>query len=82
MKVIGIQKNVAFNMDGRDIRGLNLFCSEKRTSVEGEATEKIFINESREVFVTALTLAVGDSFTPIYDRFGKVAGIIPDKKSN
>lgn len=80
MKVIGIQRNVSYTMDGKLIEGLNLFVAEKRDNVEGLATEKIFISVNKDVFLVAHSLNVNDTFTPIYNRFGKVDGIVLDKK--
>lgn len=79
MKVLGIQRGVSFKIDGREFSGLNLYCAIKRDHVEGHATEKIFINMSKDCYAVASGLKVGDEIETYYNRYGKVESIVPAK---
>lgn len=74
-KVVGVQRNVKFKVDGKDWSGCNLYFEEAKNGVDGVATEKVFINDTKDCYPTALGLKVGDSVTCTYNRYGKVDGI-------
>lgn len=75
MKIVGVQKGVSFKIDGKEFRGLNLFGLVERNGVDGSATEKVFVNETKECYPLALTLKVGDTVLCAYNRFGKIDSI-------
>lgn len=77
-KVIGIQMDAQFTIDGNQFKGLNLFLSYPWTGVSGERCEKVFVNETRPYYIDALNLNVGDCINLIYNRYGKLEGIIKD----
>ena len=79
MKIVGIQRNVVFRMDGKEFTGINLFGIVPRDNVDGHATEKIFVNSTKECYATACSLKVGDEINCYYNRFGKVDTIVPAK---
>lgn len=78
-KVIGIQKNVTFKIDGNDWCGISLFLSEERENVVGVATEKIFVGSTKPCFDIANKLNLGDMVQTYFNRFGKIADIVPVK---
>lgn len=79
MKVIGIQKGVKFQIDGNEFRGVNLWFSYSRDGVEGVATEKVFVNETKPYYPNVLSLKLGDEVNVTYNRFGKPDNIVPVK---
>lgn len=79
MKVIGIQKDVRFKMDGNEFIGINIFGTVPRDGVEGFATEKLFINSTKQCYSTAIGLKVNDDINVYYNRYGKVDTIIVNK---
>lgn len=74
-KVVGIQKNVKFKVDGKDWSGLNLYFEEEKNGVDGVATEKAFINDTKDCYSSALALKVGDEVKCSYNRYGKIEDI-------
>lgn len=79
MKIVGIQKGVKFTIDKVEYRGMNLFGTIQRPNVDGVATEKIFVNETKECYATALSLKVGDDVECYYNRYGKIDNLVPVK---
>ncbi|MBE5883383.1 MAG: hypothetical protein E7291_03005 [Lachnospiraceae bacterium] len=79
MKVIGIQKNVSFKIDGNDFNGVNLFVSQERPGVEGVATDKVYVDSRKDCYATATAVKLGDNVTFGYNRYGKVDMIYINK---
>lgn len=80
MKVIGIQRNVTFKMENNTFSGINIFCAVERDGVEGFATEKIFVNTTKDCFKVAVNLNLHDEINCYYNRYGKIDAIVPVKK--
>lgn len=77
MRVIGYQrKDFSFvNDKGEHVSGSGyyLYLSEERKGVEGFATSRIFVSDSKLAgYVPNLT----DEITVSYNQYGKIAGII------
>ena len=79
MKVIGIQRNVTFDMNGNRFSGVNLFFTTPKNGVDGLATEKVFVNSTKECYAVACSLKLGDEVHLSYNRFGKIDDIQPLK---
>ena len=79
MQIVGIQRGVTFKIDGNTFSGINLYMALEKQGVEGHATEKIFINSSKECFKVASSLKVGDQVDCYYNRYGKVETLVPRK---
>ena len=79
MKVIGIQRNVSFKMEGNQFNGINIYVSSPKDGVEGVATEKLFINSNKECYAAAIGLKINDNISVYYNKYGKVDTIIVNK---
>ena len=75
MKLIGIQRVDFSNKNGYHVLGYKLHTSTPAKSDDaiGEITEGIFVSDS--VFATCDHLAVGDSISVVYNKYGKVTGV-------
>lgn len=75
MKLIGIQRVDYIKKNGYHVMGYKLHTSTPAKSDDaiGEITEGIFVAES--VFSTCDHLAVGDSISVAYNKYGKVTGV-------
>lgn len=76
MKVIGIQTDAKFTIDGKEFRGCNLFLSYPSSGVTGVKTEKVYVDNSKACYVDALNLKVDDEVNFLYNRYGKVDAIV------
>ena len=76
MKVIGIQKNVSFDINGRTIEGINLYLSEIKNGVDGVATKKMFINTNRSCYKAADSLKLGQEIKVYFDEYKNPAEIV------
>lgn len=72
MKLIGIRR-VDISRDGSEVHGYNLYCTYPDPKTEGEACERLWVND--RVLVNAGDLRVGCELTPLYNKYGKIAGI-------
>lgn len=76
MKLIGHKRvNFVAKDTGAVINGYNLFVTEQREDVEGEACERVFVTLEK---LGGYKPEVGDEIIIIYNRFGKVAGVQED----
>jgi len=76
MKIVGIQRNVSFQMNGQTYVGTNLWVTYPRNGVEGVVTEKIFCNKAKpELFQPSETMVLGDEIIGNYNRYGKYESI-------
>lgn len=75
MKLIGIQRVDYTNKNGYHITGYKLHTSipAKTNDCIGEITEAIFVSD--QVFANCDELAVGDSISVAYNKYGKVTGV-------
>lgn len=75
MKVIGWQK-IEFTPKGETepVRGFNIFVTEERRNVEGEAADRLFISEQR-ARECGFNPKLGDEIEVSYNRWGKVQSI-------
>lgn len=75
MKLIGIQRVDYTNKNGYHVLGYKLHTSTPATFDDaiGEITEGIFVPDS--VFANCGDLAVGDSISVAYNKYGKVTGV-------
>lgn len=72
MKLIGF-KRVDISREGMEVHGYNLYCTHPDSKTEGEACERLWVND--RVLVNAGDLRLGCEFTPLYNKYGKIAGI-------
>lgn len=72
MTVIG-RKKLDFTPKGSTdpVVGLHLFCTHKSPNVDGEAGEKIFINQRSELYSDALKLTIPCEINVNFNRYGK-----------
>lgn len=76
MKVVGIQRNQRFQVNGSWFEGTNIWVVYPRDGVEGYMTEKIFCNKAKpSLFQPSETLKVGDEITGTFNRYGKYESI-------
>lgn len=75
MKLIGIQRVDYTNKNGYNVTGYKLHTSSpaKYDGAIGEITEAIFVSD--HVFATCDHLAVGDSISVAYNKYGKVSAV-------
>lgn len=75
MKLIGIQRIDYTNKNGYHVLGYKLHTSvpAKTNDCIGEITEAIFVSD--QAFATCDELAVGDSISVAYNKYGKVTGV-------
>lgn len=75
MIVIGWQKN-EFTPKGETepVRGFNIFVTEERSNVEGEAADRLYISEKR-ARKCGFNPRLGDEIVVSYNRWGKVQSI-------
>ena len=68
------KKNLSFTgSDGRTVEGVNLYVGYDDNSVEGMATDKLFVPASK---LPKEKIIVGDDIDILFNRFGKVDKII------
>lgn len=72
MKLIGIRR-VDISRDGSEVHGYNLYCTYPDPKTEGDACERLWVND--RVLVNAGDLRVGCEVIPLYNKYGKIAGI-------
>lgn len=72
MKLIGF-KRVDISKEGVEVHGYNLYCTYRDNRTEGEVCERLWVND--RVLVNAGDLRLGCEFTPLYSKYGKIAGI-------
>lgn len=75
MKLIGIQRVDYTNKNGYHVLGYKLHTSTPAKSDDaiGEITEAVFVSD--QVFGTCDQLAVGDSISIAYNKYGKVIAV-------
>ena len=75
MKLIGIQRVDYTNKSGYHVLGYKLHTATPAKSDDaiGEISEGIFVSDP--VFATCDHLAVGDSISVAYNKYGKVTGV-------
>ena len=72
MKLIGF-KRVDISRDGTEVHGYNLYCTYADPKTEGEACERLWVND--RVLVNAGDLRVGCEVTPLYNKYGRIADV-------
>lgn len=72
MKLIGFRR-VDFSREGAEVHGYNLYCTYEDCHTEGEVAERLWVND--RVLVNAGDLRVGCEVTPLYNKYGKIAGL-------
>lgn len=76
MSIIGI-RNVDFTAkDGNRIIGVKLFCTFSAEFVEGVCAESVFVSNNVLSRSNITSLHVGDEIEVLYNKFGKVSGIV------
>lgn len=76
MKIVGIQRNAKFQMNGQWYEGTNLWVTYPRNGVDGLVTEKIFCNKAKPaLFQPSETMQLGDEIFGAYNRYGKYESI-------
>lgn len=76
-KVVGIQRDAKFTINGTELQGINLYLTYPSEKVLGVVTEKIFININKPCYRDANSLSVGDDVIIINNSYGKPEEIIP-----
>lgn len=75
MKLVGYRRvDISRKEDGSEIHGYNLYCTYPSQNVTGEATERLWVHD-KVLGDGAAFLRVGAEITPVYNKFGKIAGI-------
>lgn len=74
MTLVGYKKSGFTGKDGTRVDGTTLFFSDSRPDVEGVATEKVFVTKQK---MGNYVPVVGDELTILYNRWGKVVGVVP-----
>lgn len=72
MKLIGIRR-VDISRDGSEVHGYNLYCTYPDPKTDGEACERLWVSD--RVLVNAGDLRLGCEITPLYNKYGKIAGV-------
>lgn len=72
MKLIGF-KRVDISREGAEVHGYNLYCTYREIRTEGEACERLWVND--RVLVKAGDLRVGCEVTPLYNKYGRIASL-------
>ena len=70
--VIGYRPYSFKGTDGRDIDGMNLYCSYEMSGVTGESCIKLSVSSAS---LGGYAPMLGDKICVSYNRYGKVAGI-------
>ncbi len=73
MTIVGIRETNFKSKDGAEICGVTLYTTEPADKVEGVATDKLFLGE--KLGFKASDFNPGDNILPIYNKYGKIAGI-------
>ena len=73
MKLIGFRR-VDISRQGMEVHGYNLFCTHPSENVTGEDAERLWVSD-KVLGDGAGLLRVGAEITPIYNKYGKIAGI-------
>jgi hypothetical protein len=74
MTLVGFKNSGFKGKDGTYVDGVTLFFTETRRDVEGLSTEKVFITSAK---LGNYVPVIGDELTVLYNRWGKVVGIVP-----
>lgn len=71
MELVGYKRSAFTAKDtGERIVGYNLFLVEQQQDVEGVATERVFLSDSK---IGGYVPRVGDQLEIIYNRYGRVS---------
>lgn len=73
MKLIGFRR-VDISRQGAEVHGYNLFCTYPSVNVTGEEAERLWVSD-KVLGDGAVFLRVGVEVTPLYNKYGKVAGV-------
>lgn len=75
-KVIGFQHQDIQFKDGRTVSGYKLHLTEPRNGVTGFAADSVFISDQK---IGDYKPNVGDTINIVWNRWGKVEGLVPSK---
>lgn len=80
MKVVG-KSNVQYisKRTNSEVKGISLHCVGKKSNVEGEAVETVFISAKSEMFEQCVKLPLGTEVQFYYNRWGNVESVTPCK---
>lgn len=78
MKVIGIKRSDFSTKDGTQIEGYNIYLTYALTGdqAKGDGCERVYITKTK-LESNGYMPEVGDEVTLTYNRYGKVAAILP-----
>lgn len=73
MKLIGFRRVDISRKDG-EVHGYNLFCTYPSENGTGEAAERLWVSD-KVLGDGAGLLRVGAEVIPLYNKYGKIAGL-------